>query len=104
MESHAPKCQLAGNLICAKTVGPSRPTCLLRIPYSDTAPEKALRSDPMRLIKLGISRHFVASSIIALGDWGTFPDSDTSINTLLENVFFLVTGVMDCIQGHGLDA
>ena len=84
-EAMHPNASWMGTLYVQRPWKPSRPSCLLQIPYSDTAPEKSLRSDPMHLIKLGISRHFVASTIIALGDWGMFPDSDTSINTLLES-------------------
>ena len=61
-----------------------RPSCVLPIPFSNVAPEKVFRSDSMHLVKLGIARHFIASTIIAFGDWGVFPNSASSIATLLE--------------------
>ena len=61
-----------------------KPSCVLPIPYSISAPEKVFRSDPMHLVKLGIGRHYVASSIVALGDLNVFNDTGASIARFLE--------------------
>ena len=61
-----------------------KPSCLLPIPFSVQAPEKIFRSDCMHLVKLGIARHFIASTVVALGDWGFIPGTDDSVAALLE--------------------
>ena len=63
----------------------NKPACILPIPFSVEAPEKAYRSDCMHLIKLGIARHFVASVIVAFGDLDVFNGSASSVAALLEN-------------------
>ena len=62
----------------------ARPSTVLPIPFSDTQPEKVFRSDMMHLVRLGIGRHFLASTIIAFGDYGVFSDG-RSIDALFEN-------------------
>ena len=60
-----------------------RPSCCLPVPYSREAPERMFRSDPMHLLKLGVGRHFLASSIIVLGDYNVWPGSSESVEKLL---------------------
>ena len=60
-----------------------RPSCFLPVPYSREAPERMFRSDPMHLLKLGVGRHFLASSIIVLGDYNVWPGSSESVEKLL---------------------
>ena len=50
------------------------PSCLANVPFSDR-PERAIRNDLLHLVKLGVSRHFVASAIVCLGEWGAFAGS-----------------------------
>ena len=38
----------------------------------------------MHLVKLGIARHFIASTVVALGDWGFIPGTEDSVAALLE--------------------
>ncbi|CAE7722333.1 unnamed protein product [Symbiodinium sp. CCMP2456] len=61
-----------------------KPSCVLPIPFSLQAPEKVFRSDCMHLVKLGVARHFIASCVVALGDWDIFPGSAASMANLLE--------------------
>ena len=61
-----------------------KPSCVLPIPFSLQAPEKVFRSDCMHLVKLGIARHFIASCVVALGDWDIFTGSADSIAALME--------------------
>ena len=62
---------------------PRLPSCVLQVPFCQTAPERAFRSDCMHLVKLGIARHFIASSIVALGEWDAFPGATESMAALL---------------------
>ena len=60
----------------------SAPPSLVDVPFSPR-PERMLRSDLLHLVKLGVARHFLASSVVVLGEWGVFGDS-LSIDKILE--------------------
>ena len=64
---------------------PRQPSCVMQVPFCTTAPERVFRSDCMHLVKLGVARHFLASSIIALGEWDVFPGSASSVAALLHH-------------------
>ena len=81
MSSSAP---WLGTLFSERPWTRQKPSCLLPIPFSVQAPEKIFRSDCMHLVKLGIARHFIASTVVALGDWGFIPGTEDSVAALLE--------------------
>ena len=60
------------------------PNCLAPVPYSSVAPERMFRSDCLHLIKLGVARHFLASSVVVLGEWNVWPGSAASVEKLLD--------------------
>ena len=59
------------------------PSNLACVPYSNEAPERMFRSDPLHLVKLGVARHFVGSAIVVLGEWGIYTNSGNSVDQLL---------------------
>ena len=78
-------------LHCERPWLDSKPSCLALVPYSDAAPERMFRSDPMHLIKLGISRHFIASAIVLWGLWDVWAGCRNSVEktlALAETDFF----------------
>ena len=81
MSSSAP---WLGTLFSERPWTRQKPSCLLPIPFSVQAPEKIFRSDCMHLVKLGIARHFIASTVVALGDLGFIPGTEDSVAALLE--------------------
>ena len=62
-----------GTLYRERPWAASTPSCMAPVPYDMSCPERAFRSDPMHLIKLGIARHYLASSIACLTEWSVFP-------------------------------
>ena len=60
------------------------PNCLDETPFSSTAPERMFRSDSLHLIKLGVARHFLASSIVLLGELNVWPGSSASVDKILD--------------------
>ena len=62
---------------------PGLPSCVLQVPFCRVAPERAFRGDCMHIVKLGIARHFIASSIVVLGEWNVFPGAADSMAALL---------------------
>ena len=58
-----------------------QPSCLHMVPYSDT-PERMFRSDCLHLVKLGVARHFLASSIVLLGEWQEFNNNMDSVEQI----------------------
>ena len=63
----------------------NNPPSLLDVPFSPR-PERMFRSDLLHLVKLGVARHFVASSVVALGEWDVFGDN-LSVENILQAAY-----------------
>ena len=56
-----------------------RPPSTVLIPFCQWAPERLHQSDMMHVVKLGIGRHFCASTLVVLSHWECFPCPNRNI-------------------------
>ena len=54
-----------------------------QIPMSPVFPEGMFRNDPFHVCKYGIGRPFVASSIVLLGSWDTWPGGSVQFDNIM---------------------
>ena len=72
---------------CSRPWNPEDPSSLLRVPYTRAAPEQLYQPDVFHTIKLGIARHFGASFIVVMCQWGYFYGDSNSFPDLLSRCY-----------------
>ena len=72
---------------CSRPWLPNDPSSLLRVPYTKASPEQFYQPDIFHTIKLGIARHFGASFIVVLCEWGYFSGISNSFPDLLSRCY-----------------
>ena len=60
---------------------------LQQIPMSPVFPEGMFRNDPFHVCKYGIGRHFVASAIVLLASWDTWPGESVQFDNVMLRAF-----------------
>ena len=61
----------------------ARPPSTIQIPFTQWAPEQLFHADMFHVGKLGIGRHYGASTLVALVQWGYFPCSTGNVQDRL---------------------
>ena len=85
--------QMSDEAAWIRTIGQTRPWDLskfneiLQIPMSPVFPEAMFRNDPFHVCKIGIARHFIASALVQLSSWNTWPGDSAQFDNRMQRAY-----------------